>query len=60
MTEEISTVNRAYSMRGTHMKLLSDAMEASKSKVAKQRKLRSSTVLDDEDVPEDQVVDVDD
>lgn len=59
MTEEIFAINRAYSTRGTHMKLLSDAMEASKSKVTKQRKLRSSTVLDDEDVLKDQVVDVD-
>lgn len=53
-------MNRTYSTRGMHKKLLTDSMEANKSKVAKKRKVRNITVLDDEEVPEDQVVDVDD
>lgn len=60
MTEDTQVMTRAYSTRGMHKKLLSDTIEASKSKAAKKKKLRSTTMLDDKVVHDDQVVDMKD
>lgn len=59
VSEDAPIITRTYPTRGTHRKLLSDAMAASKSKATKKIKLRRTTMVDDEKVPDDQLVDVD-
>lgn len=53
VAKDTQFVHRGYSTRRTHKKLLSDVIEASKSKATEKRKLRSTTVLDTKEARED-------
>lgn len=55
---DTSNITKVYSTRGTQQKLLNDAMAASKSKTTTTRKLRSTSVIEEEDIPNDKSVDV--
>lgn len=55
----MSNITKVYLTRDTQQKLLSEAMAATKSKTTKKRKLRSSSMIEEEDNPSDKLVDVD-
>lgn len=59
MSEDAPIVTSTYPTRGTHKKLMSGAMAASKSKATKKRKLRSTIVVKEEEVPNDKLVNMD-
>lgn len=58
-SEDALVVTRTYPTKGTHRIILSDVIAVNKCRDAKKRKLRSTTAMEDEEVPNNKLVDMD-